>query len=190
MRRRLLLAMLAIASLAGSLVLLTLITMVLYRIPSSAMEPTLHCAKPASGCEADSMDRILVSRWTYDFRGPRRGEIVAFETPPRVAEMCGGILGTTSTFVKRLIALPGDRWREQDGYIYINGKRLDEPYVKPEYRDRDSIPEKTVPAGEYILLGDNRSSSCDSRRWGSVPRDNLVGPLFAVYWPPNRIGFR
>jgi signal peptidase I len=92
--------------------------------------------------------------------------------------------------VKRLIALPGERWRADNGNIYINGKLLDEPYLEPGRKDADTIPEKTVPEGEYLMLGDNRGSSCDSRRWGTVPRKNLIGPVFAVYWPPGRIGFR
>jgi signal peptidase I len=158
-----------------------------YRIPSSSMEPTLHCARPGSGCLARFSDRVLANRFIYHFRNPKRGEIVVFKTPPAAEVACGGEGGT---FVKRLIALPGDRWREQDGYIYINGKRLDEPYIEPARRDEDTIPEKTVPQGQYVMLGDNRASSCDSRRWGTVPRKNLVGPVFAVYWPPRRIGFR
>ena len=183
-------ALLVLASILGLLFVLAVVTMIAYRTPSSAMEPTLHCAKPAAGCEADRMDRILVSRWSYDIRDPRRGELVAFRTPPAVQMACGGFPGSSATFVKRLIALPGDRWREQDGYIYVNGAKLDEPYVEADRRDSDSIPQKTVPKGQYIVLGDNRSSSCDSRRWGTVPRKNLIGPVVAVYWPPKRIGFR
>jgi signal peptidase I len=158
-----------------------------YRIPSSSMEPTLHCARPGSGCLARFSDRVLANRFIYHFREPRRSEIVVFKTPPAAAAACGGEGGT---FVKRLIALPGDRWREQDGYIYVNGEKLREPYIEPARRDTDTIPEKTVPKGQYLMLGDNRSSSCDSRRWGTVPRRNLIGPVFAVYWPPKRIGFR
>ena len=158
-----------------------------YRIPSSSMEPTLHCARPGSGCTAQFSDRVLANRFIYHFRDPHRGEIVVFKTPPAAALACGGEEGD---LVKRLIGLPGDRWREQDGFIYINGKKLDEPYIEAARRDADTIPEKTVPNGNYIMLGDNRSSSCDSRRWGPVPRKNLVGPVFAIYWPPKRIGFR
>ena len=157
-----------------------------YRIPSSSMEPSLHCARPAAGCEARFSDRVLANRFIYHLRGPRRGEIVVFQTPPEARSRCGA----GGTFVKRLIGLPGDRWREQDGFIYINGEKLNEPYVKPERRDMDTIPEKTIPKDQYLMLGDNRSSSCDSRRWGTVPRKNLIGPVFAVYWPPGRIGFR
>jgi signal peptidase I len=162
-----------------------------YRIPSSSMEPTLHCARPSAGCMARFSDRVLANRFIYHFRDPRRGEIVVFKTPPRAQVACSGAAGAGGdTFVKRLIGLPGDRWREQDGYIYINGAKLDEPYIEPERRDPDTIPEQTVPEGQYIMLGDNRSSSCDSRRWGPVPRKNLIGPVFAVYWPPKRLGFR
>ena len=136
---------------------------------------------------AQFSDRVLADRFIYHFRDPRRGEIVVFKTPKAAELACGGEGGT---FVKRLIALPGDRWREQDGYIYLNGERLNEPYIEPDRRDSQTIPEKTVPQGEYLMLGDNRGSSCDSRRWGTVPRKNLVGPVFAIYWPPKRIGFR
>jgi len=163
-----------------------------YRIPSSSMEPTLHCARPGSGCEARWSDRVLANRFIYHFRDPKRGEIVVFKTP-RAAEVACNAGDTGSggeTFVKRLIALPGDRWREQDGYIYLNGKKLSEPYVKPDRRDTETIPEKTVPQDQYLMLGDNRASSCDSRRWGTVPRKNLIGPVFAIYWPPGRIGFK
>ena len=163
-----------------------------YRIPSSSMEPTLHCAGSGLGCTSRLSDRVLANRFIYHFRDPKRGEIVVFKTPPAAQVACSGVVGGTGgyTFVKRLVGLPGDRWRVQDGFVYINGEKLDEPYVKPERRDTDTIPEKTIPKGEYLMLGDNRSSSCDSRRWGTVPRDNLIGPVFAIYWPPCRIGFR
>ena len=143
-----------------------------YRIPSSSMEPTLHCARPLSGCMARFSDRVLANRLIYHFRDPRRGEIVVFKTPPAAALACGGEGGT---FVKRLIGLPGDRWREQDGYIYINSERLKEPYIEAARRDSETIPEKTVPQGEYLMLGDNRDNSADSRYIGPVPRKNIVG---------------
>ena len=158
-----------------------------YRIPSSSMEPTLHCARPADGCKARYSDRVLASRFIYRFRDPKRGEIIVFKTPPEAAVRCG----EGGTFVKRLIGLPGDLVSERDGYVYIDGKRLDEPYIKADRRDHD--PPRSWPrvaAGHYFFMGDNRASSCDSRSWGSVPRSNLIGEVFFVYWPPNRIGFR
>jgi signal peptidase I len=156
-----------------------------YRIPSSSMEPTLHCARPGTGCEAHFSDRVLANRFIYHFRDPERGDIIVFKTPPEAAVKCG----SGGTFVKRLIGLPGETVREKSGIIYINGHRLVEPYVKPDRRDSESGTWH-VPKGEYFFMGDNRIQSCDSREWGSVPRGNLIGEVFAIYWPPNRIGFR
>ena len=159
-----------------------------YRIPSSSMEPTLHCAAPAIGCEARFSDRVLANRFIYHLRDPRRGEIIVFKTPPEAQIKCGA----GGTFVKRLIGLPGDtlevRLRGGNGYVYINGKPLNEPYIQPDRRATAQAfgPFKVQPAN-YFMMGDNRSSSCDSRMWGTVPRDNLIGKVFATYWPPNRI---
>ena len=158
-----------------------------YRIPSSSMEPSLHCARPAAGCLAKFSDRVLANRFIYHFRSPHRSEIVVFKTPQR-AEQCENGAGG-ETFVKRIIGLPGDTIKETQGTISINGKRLDEPYVTPSERDDRSGTWK-VGANMYFMMGDNRASSCDSRDWGAVPRANLIGPVFAVYWPPQRIGFR
>ena len=157
-----------------------------YRIPSSSMEPTLHCARPAPGCEARFSDRVLANRFIYHFRKPKRGEIIVFKTPPEAKARCGA----GGTFVKRLIGLPGESVSERDGIIYINGKQLVEPYIKPERRDHEPPRQWQVPQGDYFFMGDNRSESCDSRVWGPVPRKNLIGEVFFVYWPPNRIGFR
>ena len=157
-----------------------------YRIPSSSMEPTLHCARPGSGCEARFSDRVLANRFIYHVRSPARGDIVVFKTPPEAVEKCGA----GGTFVKRLIALPGEKWEERNGVVYINGKRLVEPYVKGGRRDSNTYPARTIPDGKYFFMGDNRVQSCDSREWGAVPRANIVGEVFFVYWPPMRIGFR
>lgn len=160
-----------------------------YRIPSSSMEPTLHCARPAPGCEARFGDRVLASRFIYRFENPKRGQIIVFKTPPLAKARCGA----GGTFVKRLIGLPDDTVHEDgSGLIWINGKKLNEPYIQPSRRVGDTNLNKTwkVPSGEYFFMGDNRASSCDSRYWGSVPRKNLIGEVFFVYWPPTRIGFR
>ena len=156
-----------------------------YRIPSSSMEPTLHCARPGNGCEAHFSDRVLANRFIYHFRKPERGDIIVFKTPPAAAVKCG----SGGTFVKRLIGLPGETVRERSGQIYVDGHKLIEPYVKPDRRDQQTGVWH-VPSGEYFFMGDNRIQSCDSREWGSVPRKNIIGEVFAVYWPPNRIGFR
>ena len=157
-----------------------------YRIPSSSMEPTLHCARPAPGCEARFSDRVLANRFIYHFRSPKRGEIIVFKTPPEARLRCGA----GGVFVKRLIGLPGDTVSERDGYVYINGRELDEPYIKPDRRDHEPPRTWHVPPASYFFMGDNRAQSCDSRVWGAVPKKNLIGEVFFVYWPPNRIGFR
>lgn len=158
-----------------------------YRIPSSSMEPTLHCARPANGCEAHFSDRVLANRFIYHFRKPKRGEIIVFRTPGTQPVCSDGKVG--ETFVKRLIGLPGETVTEKNGYIYINGKLLIEPYIQPQRRDHMSGTWH-VPPDDYFFMGDNRNESCDSRTWGPVPRKNLIGEVFFVYWPPNRIGFR
>ena len=158
-----------------------------YRIPSSSMEPTLHCARPEPFCEARFSDRVLANRFIYRFRSPKRGEIIVFKTPGNAPVCSDGKVG--ETFVKRLIGLPGETVSEKNGFVSIDGKPLAEPYIKADRRDHMTGSWK-VPNGEYFFMGDNRTESCDSRTWGSVPSKNLIGEVFFVYWPPNRIGFR
>ena len=153
-----------------------------FRVPTSSMEPTLHCAKPGSGCAARLNDRVLAAKIVYRFRDPRRGEIAVFDAPERARRLCteGG------TYLKRVIGLPGEVVSERSGFFYIDGKRLKEPYLS--LYDRDAVT-KTWPAlgkDEYFVMGDNRLGSCDSRTWGPVPRSAFIGPVVATYWPPNR----
>ncbi|HEY6068673.1 MAG TPA: signal peptidase I [Gaiellaceae bacterium] len=163
-----------------------------YRIPSPSMEPTLHCSRPEPYCEASSSDRILANRFIYRFRDPHRGEIVVFHTPPAAKRECPGDI-----FVKRIIGLPGEAWSERRGFTYIDGRLLPEPYLRAGRRDaqtktmRDIPPTGTmqrIPKGMYLVEGDNRSHSCDSRVWGLVPRKNIIGKAFLIYWPLGRIG--
>ena len=154
-----------------------------YRIPSSSMEPTLHCAAPGVGCQAGASDRVLANRFIYRFRDPERGDIVVFETPEEAVERCGA----GGTFVKRLIGLPGDTIGQRSGILRVNGALLEESYVNGGPAGLD-FPERTLGADEYFMMGDNRGQSCDSREWGPVSRDDLIGPVFAVYWPPTRLG--
>jgi signal peptidase I len=155
-----------------------------YRIPSSSMEPTLHCARPGAFCLANYDDRVLANRLIYRFESPKRGQIVVFK-PPRAATLKGCPGGT---FIKRLIGLPGDSIRENRGFVFVNGKLLHDSYVPDSERDRYT-GNWYVPPGHYFFMGDDRVHSCDSRTWGSVPRGNLIGPVLLVYWPPNRISF-
>ncbi len=157
-----------------------------YRIPSSSMEPTLHCAGAGLGCTARFSDRVLANRFIYHFKDPERGDIVVFQTPLRARRDCGA----GGTFVKRIVGLPRDVWELRDGFVFINGSRLEESYVKPGRRDVDTLPPKRIPKSSYFVMGDNRNQSCDSRRWGPLPRANLIGKVFSVYFPPRRIGLR
>lgn len=156
-----------------------------YRIPSSSMEPTLHCAAPATGCQAGSSDRVLANRFIYRFRDPERGDIVVFETPEEALERCGA----GGTFVKRLVGVPGDSIAQEGGRLRVNGEQVEEPYLNGGPRGRD-FAERTLGADEYFMMGDNRAQSCDSRDWGPVSRSDLIGPVFAVYWPLTRLGLR
>lgn len=157
-----------------------------YRIPSSSMEPTFHCAESGLGCEGGSNDRIIANRFIYHFQDPERGDIVVFDPGPEAAAQCGA----GGTYVKRIIGLPGETIAQQNGIVYVGGTQLDEPYLEEGRRGgRDFGPIK-IPDGEYFMMGDNRRMSCDSRIWGPVPRDNLIGPVFFVYWPLDRIAFR
>ncbi|HEY8725691.1 MAG TPA: signal peptidase I [Gaiellaceae bacterium] len=163
-----------------------------YRIPSPSMEPTLHCARPEPDCEAGTSDRVLANRFIYHFHAPRRGDIVVFHAPDAARRECiGGI------FVKRIVGLPGEAWSERAGVTYIDGRRLAEPYIAPARRDRDTkelidIPPvgtmRRIPPRLYLVEGDNRAHSCDSRVWGLVPRANIIGKVVLTYWPLDRLG--
>jgi signal peptidase I len=168
-----------------------------YRIPSSSMEPTLHCAKgEGAGCRGGSSDRVLACRICLDFASPKRGDIVVFNTPKAAQNACG----EGGTFVKRIIGLPGETVREdRRGNIWIRGPnrsvytKLTDQYTSVEARAADAShfgQHWKVPDGDYFMMGDNRSQSCDSRQWGPVPRSDLIGTVFFTYWPPDRIGFK
>ncbi|HLY86466.1 MAG TPA: signal peptidase I [Gaiellaceae bacterium] len=169
-----------------------------YRIPSSSMEPTLNCARGPTepGCLGTSSDRVLACRICLDFGPPARNDIVVFNTPTEAALKCG----EGGTFVKRVIGLPGETVREDDnGFIWVEAPgakkfvKLKEPFISAQARLADTAHFGQVwhvKPNSYFMMGDNRSQSCDSRTWGSVPRNKLIGTVFFVYWPPDRIGFR
>jgi signal peptidase I len=181
----LVLGVLALAAL-GLMLLLVTGTAKIYSVGSSTMEPTLHCARPTPGCNATRKDRFLV---LTRFVSYGRGDIVAFEPPPKAEAACQADVA----YVKRIIGLPGEsveiRIRNRAASVYVGGRRLGEPYVM---QNRGSSgPEKAfkVPQDHYFVMGDNRLRSCDSRLWGAVPRENLIGKVFMIYWPPQRISF-
>jgi signal peptidase I len=128
-------------------------------------------------------ERIFISKFTYRFGlgSIERGDTVVFWYPQ----------DTSKSYIKRVIGLPGDRVRIEDGQVYVNGSALVEDYVPAENRDMSSWrdgAEQTVPADRYFVLGDHRNSSSDSRSWGYVPRGNIYGKAVFVYWPLSQIG--
>ena len=155
-----------------------------YKIPSSSMEPTLHCGKPADGCRSRVSDRVIANRIVYRFHAPERGDIIVFKAPASVAAACD----TGGTLIKRIVGLPGEQVSMQNGHVFIDGARLSEPYLDPAYRGGESGEWPGNSRSGYFVLGDNRAMSCDSRRWGVVPRENIIGRADIRYWPPDRIG--
>jgi signal peptidase I len=165
-----------------------------YRIPSESMVPTLEVGQ-----------RVLVNRIGSRFGDPSVGDVVVFH-PPAGAERsneCGGgppppsqvcITPTEEradvNFIKRVVAGPGDRLAVRDGHVILNGERQREPYIRAcGGAEACDLPrEVRVPADHYFMMGDNRGSSDDSRFWGPVPRDWIIGEAFGTYWPPKRIG--
>ena len=133
-----------------------------FLVQGSSMEPTLHHG-----------DRLLVNKLVYRFSSPEPGDIVVFRAP----------LNPAKDYIKRVIAAPGDRIRIEDGVVYVNGQPLAEPYI--ERRGHSNMPEQVVPPGSVFVMGDNRTNSQDSREFGFVHVDAIVGKAFIVYWPPD-----
>ena len=125
-------------------------------------------------------ERIFINKFTYRFGSGTisRGDLVVFFFP----------LDRSKSYIKRVIGLPGDTVQIDRGAVYVNGEPLDEPYVPDEFRDRQSTPAATVPADSYFVLGDHRSSSNDSRAWGTVGRRDIYGKAVFVYWPLDKMG--
>lgn len=192
MRRVVFIAAVAIAA-VFALAVGTLVVMVasgslkLYAISSSAMEPTLHCARPGPGCEAGMRDRVLA---LTRFVSIERGDLVVFRAPPRAQDQCG----TGGTFIKRLIGLPGEtvELRLVDGaaHAFVDGRKLDEPYLEDDRRDPGPGARYAIPDDHVFVLGDYRAQSCDSSVFGPVSEDDLVGEVVGTYWPPGRIAIR
>ena len=164
-----------------------------YRIPSPSMVPTLTPGQ-----------RVLVNRIGNNFGDPAIGDITVFH-PPTGAEdgkECGAQHRDDQpcpqptpkkadvNFIKRIVAGPGDRLSVIDGHVVLNGKPQKEPFIRPcGGGEGCNLPTPiTIPPEHYFMMGDNRGSSDDSRFWGPVPRDWIIGNAFATYWPPKRIG--
>jgi signal peptidase I len=164
-----------------------------FRIPSESMVPTLAVGQ-----------RVLVDRVSMNFSPPQRGEIVVFQPPAGAEEGACGDLGTASdqacpeptskkaetNFIKRVVAVPGDVLQVIDGRVYVNGNRQVEPFARADANCPicDLAEPIRIPPGHFFMMGDNRGQSADSREWGPVPDDWIIGRAFFTYWPPDRFG--
>ncbi len=147
-----------------------LIIMFLYqpvRVEGTSMLPRL-----------EDRDRLFINKFVYHFEAIHRGDVVVFHYP-RDPE---------KSYIKRVIAVPGDRLRIERGRVYLNGKLLREPYVPDDYRDTKSMPDTLIPDEEYFMMGDHRSISSDSREFGPVDRELIYGKAVFVYWPTRDAG--
>ena len=166
----------------GSIILVALAVSFLMRtfviqtffIPSGSMEPTLQIG-----------DRIIVSKLSVELGTIHRGDILVFKAPAGVAAACSD---PVADLVKRVIGLPGDHLTSRGNTIYVNGTPLAETWTHVEPLGQ-AIGNVTVPANSYFMMGDNHPNSCDSRRWGVVPRSDIIGKAFLRIWPLSRFGF-
>ena len=165
-----------------------------YQIPSPSMVPTLEVGQ-----------RVLVNRFSYRLGGdPDIGDIVVFHPPIGAVSgrnECGVEIDgnqpcpeplpemAEENFIKRVVAGPGDTLRIEDGNPIVNGQPIDQSdWTIRKCPSCDFTEEITIPEDHYFMMGDNRGSSDDSRFWGPVPRDWMIGEAFFTYWPPDRIG--
>ncbi len=144
-------------------------------IPSASMEPTLEIG-----------DRVLVNKLSYRLHDVNRGDIVVFKRPPAAPADVSDV--AIKDLIKRVIALPGETVESRDGAIFINGARLDEPYLPPGVAT-EGVPKQTVPPGSYWVMGDNRSNSRDSRFFHAIPRSLIEGRAFVRIWPLRAFHF-
>jgi len=133
-------------------------------VRGASMEPTLH-----------DNERLIANKISYRFETPERGEIIIFRPPLEIKR----------NYIKRIIGVPGDKIEIANGEVYANGEKLEESYVKN--RSYGNMPPTIVPDNSFFVLGDNRPNSSDSRYWGFVPRKNVVGRAWVIFWPLNRI---
>jgi signal peptidase I len=137
------------------------------RVEGTSMVPMLQ-----------DQDRLFINKLAYRMGDVRHSDVVVFHYPRDI----------TKSYIKRVIALPGDRLRIDHGRVYVNDVKLAEPYVPARYADERSQPEMVVPAGEYFVMGDHRSISSDSRDFGTVDRGLIYGKASFVYWPFDQAG--
>lgn len=142
-------------------------------VPSGSMEPTVQIN-----------DRLVVEKISYRLHPPQRGDIIVFQAPEKALILSGAT--TPKDYLKRIVGLPGETVEIRGGQVVINGEAIQESYIKapPDYAWGPDI----VPAGQYLVLGDNRNGSLDGHIWGFLPEESIIGRAAARYWPPDRIG--
>ncbi len=123
-------------------------------------------------------ERIFINKFVYKFEPIRRGDIVVFWYP----------LDPSKSYIKRVIGLPGETVKISGGRVFVNGRPLAEPYVLADYLDHQNYPPIYVEPDHYYVLGDHRTSSNDSRSWGTVAQNFIYGKAVLVYWPPAQFG--
>ena len=128
--------------------------------------------------QLEDQDRLFINKMAFRVGDIHRGDVVVFEYPR----------DHTKSYIKRVIGLPGDVVRIDNGHVWVNGKRLLETYVPPRFEDDRSQPEQVIPAGQYFVMGDHRSISSDSREFGPVDRELIYGKAAFVYWPMDQAG--
>jgi signal peptidase I len=126
----------------------------------------------------EDQDRLFINKLAYRVGEIHRGDVVVFLYPH----------DHEKSYIKRVIALPGDDLRIDHGQVYVNGKEIEEKYVPKRFADDRSQPEMVVPAHEYFVMGDHRSISSDSRDFGPVDKDLIYGKAAFVYWPMDQAG--
>ncbi|KKM11863.1 signal peptidase I [Clostridiales bacterium PH28_bin88] len=152
-----------------AVILATVIRFFLFQpfyIPSGSMEPTLSPG-----------DRIIVNKLTYRFSEPNRGDVIVFKYP----------LDPQKDYIKRVVAVAGERVEIRNSEVYVNGEAIGEPYL-PEGLVFNDFGPVEVPRDSYFVMGDNRNNSQDSRVWGALPEQNVIGKAVLVFWPLGRLG--
>jgi signal peptidase I len=154
-----------------------------FYIPSESMKPTLNIG-----------DRVLVNKMSYRVHDVNRGDIVVFETPPKAKDANGKI----KDLVKRVVALPGETLETHEGVVFINGRQLQEPYLRNGIKTCApnsnpgtcaDVPATKIPSDDIFVMGDNRTASKDSRSFGAITEDSIVGRVFVRIWPVTDLGF-